>query len=160
MAVESIADIQDILKVLPHRYPFLLVDKVISKELGPDPKTRLGQKIVALKNVTVNEPFFQGHFPDFPIMPGVLQIEAMAQAACLAYVRPGDPEMNFFIASVSEARFRRPVLPGDTLMLHAEIIKDRGQMLMVDAQAKVDGQVVAEAQILAKVAPKDQKDKR
>ncbi|NJL25657.1 MAG: 3-hydroxyacyl-ACP dehydratase FabZ, partial [Calothrix sp. SM1_5_4] len=116
---------RDILKALPHRYPFLLVDRVISLEVGPDPKSRVGSKIVALKNVTFNEPFFPGHFPDLPIMPGVLQVEAMAQASCLAYIRPGDPEFDFFIGSIQDAKFRRPVVPGDTLMLYAEILKDR-----------------------------------
>ena len=88
---------QDIQNYLPHRYPFLLVDKVILLEHSKDPTTRVGNKIIAVKNVTFNEPFFQGHFPGLPIMPGVLQIEAMAQAACLAFVRPSDPPMNYLL---------------------------------------------------------------
>lgn len=142
---------QEILNVLPHRFPFLLVDRVISWQAGPDKNSRTGQKIVAIKNVTFNEPFFPGHFPGLPIMPGVLQVEAMAQAACLAYYRRGDPEMDFFIASISEGKFRRPVTPGDVLELHAEIVKDRGQMQIIRTEAKVNGQVVSEADILAKV---------
>lgn len=150
---------RDILKILPHRYPFLLVDKVVSRSAGPEKGTRVGQKITAVKNVTMNEPFFQGHFPDLPIMPGVLQIEAMAQAACLAYLRPGDQQMDFFIAGINEARFRRPVVPGDTLVLNAEVLKDRGQMLVIRAEATVDGQRVCEAEILAKVASQKDRDK-
>jgi len=136
----------------------MLVDKVIGLETGPDPACRVGYKIKALKNVTFNEPYFTGHFPDLPIMPGVLQIEAMAQAACLAYVRPGDPEFDFFIASLKDAKFRRPVLPGDTLMLFAEVIKDRGTMIAVKAHAEVDGQTVCEAEILAKVTLKSNRE--
>ncbi len=144
----------DVLRLIPHRYPFLLVDRVISLDLTTDPKSRAGQKIVALKNVTVNEPYFQGHFPDLPIMPGVLQIESMAQAACLAYVRPGDPEWDFFIGTVQEAKFRKPVVPGDTLTLYAEIIRDRGSMIVIKGRAEVEKHVVAEMQILAKVSPR------
>ncbi|MGE0526446.1 MAG: 3-hydroxyacyl-ACP dehydratase FabZ [Bdellovibrionales bacterium] len=149
---------RDILEVLPHRFPFLLVDKVISKEEVTEAGSRAGQRITAVKNVTANEPFFPGHFPEMPIMPGVLQLEAMAQAACLAYWRRGDPPMDFFIAAAKEARFRRPVVPGDTLLLFAEILKDRGSMIVVKTEAKVDGQVVSEAEILAKVALKSQRD--
>ena len=151
-------DSRQIMKILPHRYPFVLVDKVVSKEFGPDPASRVGTKIVAVKNVTINEPFFTGHFPDFPVMPGVLQIEAMAQAACLCYVREGDVPQDFFIASIQEAKFRRMVVPGDSLMLHAEIVKDRTSMLQVRTQAKVEGHVVAEALILAKVSPKGKRE--
>lgn len=149
-------DARGILKLLPHRYPFILVDKVVSHEFTNE-ATRAGQKIVVIKNVTLNEPFFQGHFPGLPIMPGVLQIEAIAQAACLAYLRPGDPEFDFFIASLSEARFRRPVVPGDTLTIYAEIVKDRGSMILVRGEAKVDGQVVVECEIMAKINPKSKR---
>lgn len=156
--METLLSSRDIMKLMPHRFPFLLVDKVVMRELGPHATNRTGSKITALKNVTFNEPFFPGHFPDLPIMPGVLQIEAMAQSACLAYLRDGDPEVDFFIASIQEAKFRRPVVPGDQLMLHAEIIKDRGSMLQVRTEARVDGQIAAEAVILAKVAPKAKRD--
>jgi 3-hydroxyacyl-[acyl-carrier-protein] dehydratase len=157
--VETVLDARQIMKIMPHRFPFLLVDKVISRQDGHDmPKSRTGHKIVAIKNVSMNEPFFPGHFPDLPIMPGVLQIEALAQAACLAYVRPGDPEFDFFIASIQDSKFRRPVVPGDQLVLHAEIVKDRGSMLQVKAEGKVDGQTVVECMILAKVAPKTKRE--
>lgn len=157
--MDTLLSSRDILKLMPHRYPFLLVDRVVSREPGTNSNNRAGSKITALKNVTFNEPFFPGHFPDLPIMPGVLQIEAMAQSACLAYMRDGDPEFDFFFVSVQDAKFRRPVVPGDQLMLHAEIIKDRGSLLQVRTEAKVDGQIVAEAMILAKVAPKAMRDK-
>lgn len=150
--METVFTCQEILNILPHRFPFLLVDKVISWTPGPEEKNRAGQKIVAIKNVTFNEPFFTGHFPGLPVMPGVLQIEAMAQAACLAYYRRGDPEMDFFIASADNVKFRKPVVPGDVLELHAEILRDRGSMLTIRTEAKVNGSVVSEADILAKVA--------
>lgn len=150
---------RDILKIMPHRFPFLLIDKVVELHDGPGhPKNRAGHKITAIKNVSFNEPYFPGHFPDMPIMPGVLQIEAMAQSACLAYVRKGDPEFDFFIASIQDAKFRRPVVPGDQLVLKAEIVKDRGSMLQIKAQAEVDGQIASEATILAKVGLKSQRD--
>ena len=153
--MEPVMDTRQILERLPHRYPFLLVDKVMSVEYSADAKNRTGSKIVALKNVTMNEQFFQGHFPGLPVMPGVLQIEAMAQAACLAFSRPGESEKIYYIAGISEAKFRRPVVPGDTLMLHAEIMKDRGSILIVRAECRVDGHLVSEAELMAKVAVKD-----
>lgn len=156
--METVFDVRSILKMLPHRYPFLLVDKVVSLEMGTDPSSRVGNKIVALKNVTINEPFFNGHFPNLPIMPGVLQIEAMAQAACLAFQRKGDPPMDYFIAAIRDAKFRKPVVPGDALMLHAEIVKDRGSILVVKTEARVDGQITAEAELMAKVSPQSKRD--
>lgn len=147
-------DSRGILNLLPHRFPFLLVDKVIQHDRTPEGSPRQGQKIVAIKNVTINEPFFTGHFPEMPIMPGVLQIEAIAQACCLAYLRPNDPEYDFFIASIQSARFRRPVVPGDTLTIYAEIVRERGTMLLVKGEAKVDGQVAVECEIMAKINPK------
>jgi beta-hydroxyacyl-ACP dehydratase FabZ len=156
--MEAGLQVRDIMKMMPHRYPFLLVDRVVAVENGADANSRTGRKITALKNVTFNEPFFPGHFPDLPIMPGVLQIEAMAQAACLAYLRPGDPEYDFFIASITDAKFRRPVVPGDQLMLHAEITKDRGSMLQVKTECRVDGQVASEALILAKVSLRSKRE--
>lgn len=151
--METVWDSRKILEKLPHRFPFLLVDRVLSIEHSKDPSTRVGNKIVALKNVTINEPFFPGHFPGLPVMPGVLQIEAMAQAVCLAFGRDGDPTMDYFVAAINNAKFRRMVVPGDTLILHGEIIKDRGSMLLVKTEARVQDSVVAEAEILAKVTP-------
>ena len=121
----------------------------------------VGRKVVCIKNVTFNEPFFTGHFPDVPIMPGVLQLEALAQSAALAYYKKSDPPMDFMIAAVQDAKFRKPVVPGDTLHLCAEILKDRGgQMILVKAEAKVDGQVVSEANILAAISPKSKRKHR
>ena len=147
----------DILRMLPHRFPFLLVDRV-EEIFNPEPtsagsKSRVGRKIRATKNVTINEPFFPGHFPHRPVMPGVLQIEAMAQVAAISCIEPNGPKMDVAIAGVNNARFRRPVVPGDTLEITAEITKDRGQILMVQCEARVQGQVVAEAELIAKMFP-------
>lgn len=152
--MDAVLNTRDILNLLPHRYPFLLVDKVVSLE-QPSGPNRVGSKIVCIKNVTMNEPFFQGHFPGLPIMPGVLQIEALAQAACLAFVKKEDPQFNFFIAGISQAKFRRQVVPGDQLVLSAEVTRDRGSILLVSCVARVDGQVASEAELMAKVSPKD-----
>jgi beta-hydroxyacyl-ACP dehydratase FabZ len=144
----------DIMRILPHRYPFLLVDRVESIVRGSGPN-RVGTKIRAIKNVTFNEPFFAGHFPHRPVMPGVLQIEAMAQVAALAVAQleKDAAKMDVAIAAIDGARFRRPVVPGDTLELEAEIIKDRGQILQLRTTAKVRGQLVSEAEIIAKMFP-------
>lgn len=156
--METILGPQDILKILPHRFPFLLVDKVVAKKENKAGENRAGQTCTAIKNVTFNEPFFPGHFPEMPIMPGVLQVEAMAQAACLAYARVGDPKMDFFIGSIHDAKFRKPVVPGDTLVMSAEIVKDRGHMIVIKIRTEVDGQLVAESELLAKVTPRSTGD--
>lgn len=144
--------ITEIMKILPHRFPFLLVDRV-EEIVKPSMTTKVGRKIRALKNVTFNEPFFPGHFPHRPVMPGVLQIEAMAQVAALACVELDGPPMDVAIAGVDGARFRRPVVPGDTLEITAEIMKDRSQMVVVRCEARVRGQVVCEAELIAKMFP-------
>ena len=138
-------EIHDIMSYLPHRYPFLLVDRVISLNPGKD--------IVALKNVTINEPFFTGHFPNHPVMPGVLILEALAQAAALLSFRtvdnpPGNDAIVYF-AGIDGARFKRPVVPGDQLMLHAEITRHLKGIWKYKAHAEVDGQLVAEAELMA-----------
>ena len=141
----SVIDIQEILEWLPHRYPFLLVDRVIALTPGKD--------IVAIKNVTINEPFFTGHFPQRPVMPGVLIIEAMAQAAGLLSFKT--PELNltrgsiFYFAGIDHARFKRPVQPGDQLQLEAEIMKIVRGVGKFKCRATVDGKLAAEAEILA-----------
>ena len=154
MGTKPVYDISDILRILPHRFPFLLVDRVDVLDRDLKAKNRVGWKIRAIKNVTFNEPFFPGHFPHRPVMPGVLQIEAMAQAGCLAVVDPNGPEMDVAIAGINEARFRRPVVPGDQLVLTAEIVKDRGQIMVLRCQMHVDGDLAAEAEMIAKVFPK------
>ena len=138
-------DIQEILDLLPHRYPFVLVDRVL--ELIP------GSSIVALKNVTINEPFFAGHFPGRPVMPGVLIIEAMAQAAGLLSFKT--PELNltrgsiFYFAGIDHARFKRPVQPGDQLQLEAQILKIVRGVGKFKCRAMVEGKLAAEGEILA-----------
>ena len=140
------ADIVRILKLLPHRYPFLLVDKIV--DMDGD------LSAVGIKNVTINEQFFQGHFPNFPVMPGVLLIEGMAQTAgalCVANLSESyEPQLVYFM-SIDRARFRRPVLPGDTVHYHMTKKRNRGRVWRFDGKAKVNGQVVAEAEISAMI---------
>jgi beta-hydroxyacyl-ACP dehydratase FabZ len=144
-------DVNEILKILPHRYPFLLVDKILELELS--------QRIVGIKNVTINEPFFQGHFPGFPIMPGVLMIEAMAQvAAILAFKsRKGEEGDLILLAGVDKAKFRGGVFPGDTLKITAEVIKARPPFFRLRGRCFVDETLRSEAELMAVVqkgAPK------
>lgn len=132
----------DIWARLPHRYPFLLVDRVL--EISED-----GKKAVAIKNVTINEPFFQGHFPQYAIMPGVLIIEALAQTAGLVFVNREDNTGKMgVLGGVDHFRFRRPVVPGDCLRLEVELLKMRGPVGRVAGRATVDGQLVAEGEIV------------
>ncbi len=149
MTSKTIIGIEKILKSLPHRYPFLLVDKVI--ELEPE------KKIVAVKNVTFNEPHFLGHFPDLPLMPGVFIIEAMAQAGALMVTsapnfNPEDKLVYFM--SIDGAKFRKPVIPGDVLELHVKAVQNRGAVWKLSAIGMVDGQKVAEAQLAAMIVDK------
>jgi beta-hydroxyacyl-ACP dehydratase FabZ len=140
-------DIQEILNTLPHRYPFLLIDRILEFEKG--------KRIVGLKNVTINEPFFQGHFPGHPIMPGVLLIEAMAQTggvlAMKSYPDPNVQGKLVYFMSIDKAKFRKPVVPGDQVRFELEIIKQRGTITVLKAEAKVDGAVVAEAELMAMI---------
>jgi 3-hydroxyacyl-[acyl-carrier-protein] dehydratase len=147
-------DIAEILKYLPHRYPFLLIDRVLEMELD--------KRILALKNVTFNEPFFTGHFPHLPVMPGVLVVEAMAQAAgVLSFATMGrhsDENSVFYFAGIDEARFKRPVVPGDQLKLEVDILRKSRMLWKFRGTATVDGQVVAEAQLmcaLREIGPRD-----
>jgi beta-hydroxyacyl-ACP dehydratase FabZ len=132
--------------LLPHRYPFLLVDRV--KELEP------GIRIVALKNVTVNEPFFQGHFPGRPVMPGVLIIEAMAQAGGVLVFKSGGPSGKpvVYMTGIDEAKFRRPVVPGDQLRFEINVIKKRPPFWKMQGKAFVDNEMVCEAVVTAMVS--------
>ncbi len=137
-------DIKAIEAILPHRYPFLLVDRVISQEGG--------KKLVAVKSVTVNEPFFAGHFPGHPVMPGVLILEALAQAAALLAKgsMPGDTSNKVtYLMGIDNARFRRPVIPGDRLELHVEVTKNKGSIWKERGVAYVDGEIAAEAEFMA-----------
>jgi 3-hydroxyacyl-[acyl-carrier-protein] dehydratase len=147
-----VMDIQEIQNLLPHRYPFLLIDRVL--EIIP------GQKLTAYKNVTINEPFFNGHFPGQPVMPGVLILEALAQAmAILAYKSENmDPNRKLtYLMGVDGARFRKPVLPGDRLQLAIEVVRHKGSVWKTKGTATVDGVRVAEGEFLATVVDKNAK---
>jgi len=144
-------DINEIIELLPHRYPFLLIDRVVSME--PD------KSIVALKNVTINEPFFPGHYPHHPVMPGVLIIEAMAQASALLSFKsmkakptenPNEKSVYYF-AGIDGARFRQPVGPGDQLIIKSTLVRSMRGLFKFSATAEVDGQLVAEAELMCTV---------
>ena len=140
-------DINEIIDLLPHRYPFLLIDRVVSME--PD------QSIVALKNVTINEPFFPGHYPHHPVMPGVLIIEAMAQVAALLSFKSmeskPDEKSVYYFAGIDNARFKRPVTPGDQLIFKVELTRSMRGVFKFKAIAEVDGQLAAEAELMCTV---------
>ena len=138
-------DINDILAVMPHRYPFLLIDRVL--EMGEC-------SLRAMKNVTMNEPFFQGHFPGTPVMPGVLVVEAMAQAAgflLLCQVEDRDDKLIYF-TGIDKCRFRKPVVPGDQLIFEVEVVAKRSSFAKISGRALVDGEVVCEAQMMSAMA--------
>ncbi len=135
--------IHEIMKILPHRYPMLLVDRVLEIEAG--------KRIVAIKNVTANEQYFQGHFPGAPVMPGVLIIEAMAQCCAILFLRdlPDRDRKLFLFGGVDKARFRKPVFPGDQLRLECDLLQKRSNSLRMHGTASVDGSIVAEAEMLS-----------
>ncbi len=140
------ADIELIMKLLPHRYPFLLIDKIIDMDRD--------ESAVGIKNVTMNEPYFQGHFPGYPVMPGVLIIEALAQTAgalCVHNSGQRDIPQIVYFMGIDNAKFRKPVLPGDQLHLHVKKIRSRGPVWRFACEAKVGGQIVAEAEISAMI---------
>jgi 3-hydroxyacyl-[acyl-carrier-protein] dehydratase len=148
-----VLDVEAIQKILPHRPPFLLVDRVVALEPGV--------RLVGWKSVTMNEPFFVGHFPGKPVMPGVLILEALAQACALLAVRSmgADEDMDdkiTFLMSIDGAKFRRPVVPGDRLELHVEVVKRKGSIWRQKGAAVVDGQTVAEADFMAMLADREQ----
>lgn len=134
-------DVDEIMKKLPHRYPFLMVDKVIELEKG--------KRAVCVKNVTINEPFFQGHYPHTPIMPGVMIIEAMAQSGGLVVDSTADASESVvpLFAAIDKVRFRRVVKPGDQLIITVNVISIRSQVVKVEAKAEVDGELAAEGQL-------------
>ena len=147
-------NIHEILDHLPHRYPFVLIDRVISMELG--------KEIVALKNVTINEPFFPGHFPYHPVMPGVLIVEAMAQAAAILSfktmgVKPSDDSVYYF-AGIDSARFKKPVSPGDQIVFNVKIDRILKGIWKYSGVARVDGSIVAEAQMMCILKAIDKKE--
>jgi len=142
--------IQEIIETLPHRYPFLLVDKIL--ELEPN------KRVVGIKNVTINEPFFQGHFPGHPIMPGVLLLEAMAQTGGVLALKSVPKEevasKVIYFMSIDKAKFRKPVVPGDQVRFELELTKARSNIRAFTAKALVDGVVVAEAELMAMIVDK------
>jgi beta-hydroxyacyl-ACP dehydratase FabZ len=140
-------DINEIRAILPHRYPMLLVDRILELE---------AERIVGIKNVTANEPFFDGHFPGFPVMPGVLIVEAMAQTAGVLVLKSiADRDSKLvFLAAVEQARFRKPVLPGDQLRMEMTIIKRKSFVARIAGRATVDGVLVAEAEMMCTLADK------
>lgn len=141
----AVLDIVAIREILPHRYPFLLVDRIEELE---------AERITGIKNVTVNEPFFVGHFPEFPVMPGVLIVEAMAQVAGVLVLKsiPDRDRKLVFLASIEEAKFRRPVVPGDQLRIEMAVIRRKASVAKMSGKATVNGIVVAEATLMCKLA--------
>jgi beta-hydroxyacyl-ACP dehydratase FabZ len=145
----AILDINEIRAILPHRYPFLLVDRIV--EMEPE-------RIVGIKNVTFNEPFFMGHFPDFPVMPGVLIVEAMAQTAGVLVLKSlgGHGAKLVLLVAIENARFRKPVVPGDTLRMEMKVLKRKVSVAKMAGIATVDGVTVAEVEVMCKLADREE----
>jgi 3-hydroxyacyl-[acyl-carrier-protein] dehydratase len=146
-------DIQEIMGFLPHRYPFLLIDRIVEFEPA--------KRLVAIKNVTINEPFFQGHFPGYPIMPGVLVVEAMAQAGGIIMMHelPDRDEKLVVFTGIERAKFRRPVTPGDQLRIEVEVLSFRTSAGRIDGKAYVDGKLACEATLTCRVVPRNRQAK-
>lgn len=144
--METPMDIREIMRHIPHRYPFILVDRIL--ELEPN------KKVVGLKNVSINEPFFQGHFPGKPIMPGVLILEAMAQTSgvlAVASMKESGKNPLMYFMGLDQVKFRKMVVPGDQLIMELTVMKQRAKIMKLTGTAKVDGQIAAEAQLMATI---------
>lgn len=138
--------IQEIMNFLPHRYPFIMIDRVL--ELEP------GKKVTALKNVTINEPFFQGHYPGAPVMPGVMIVEGMGQAGAILYIESLPPEKKgslLYFMALDKVRFRKPVIPGDQIIFEVEMLRERSKAVKMAGTATVNGNRVAEAELMATI---------
>jgi 3-hydroxyacyl-[acyl-carrier-protein] dehydratase len=148
-----ILDVNEIRRILPHRYPMLLVDRIVELET---------ERIVGIKNVTGNEPFFSGHFPDFPVMPGVLIVEAMAQTAGVLVLKSIEDRASklVLLVSIEYAKFRKPVVPGDQLRMELQMLKRKASVAKMSGKATVDGVLVAEAEVMCKLEDKQEWDKR
>jgi 3-hydroxyacyl-[acyl-carrier-protein] dehydratase len=146
---EPVIDVLKIMKMIPHRYPFLLVDRIVEMEAG--------ERAIGLKNITMNEPQFMGHFPDNPVMPGVLIVEAMAQTAAIVVVEAQEEqtaEKIVYFMTIDNARFRKPVTPGDSMYIHVEKVQARRNVWKFKGEARVDGQLCAEATFSAMIMDK------
>lgn len=145
----TVLDINEIRRILPHRYPMLLVDRIVEMD---------AERVVGIKNVTQNEAFLQGHFPDYPVMPGVLIVEAMAQAAGVLVLKsiPDRDRKLVLLVGIENARFRRPVVPGDTLRMEMSVVKRKASVAKMAGRATVDGVVVAEVEVMCKLADKEE----
>lgn len=144
--METPMDIQDIMKHIPHRYPFILIDRIL--ELEPN------KRVVGLKNVSINEPFFQGHFPGTPIMPGVLILEAMAQTSGVLAIASLEKDREgalMYFMGLDQVKFRKMVVPGDQLIMELKVLKQRAKIMKLEGVARVDGQTAAEAQLMATI---------
>lgn len=146
--MSEVLSIDQIRELLPHRYPFLLVDRVLEREAG--------KRIVGLKNVTINEPFFQGHYPTTPVMPGVLIVEAMAQVGGLAVGGASTADVLPLLAAIEKVRFRQVVKPGDQLIITATVINSRSGVVKIAASAEVDAKVVAEGELTFTLIPREE----
>tara|TARA_B100000749_G_scaffold280896_1_gene280680 strand:- start:51729 stop:52211 length:483 start_codon:yes stop_codon:yes gene_type:complete len=144
--------VNQVKKMLPQRYPFLMVDRVIEVVPSASQDGFTGRKVVIQKNVSVNEPYFNGHFPDYPLLPGVMQVEGMAQACAVCSYTGKNEGQEMVITGINKARFRRPVVPGDILKIEATIIRYRSKIAIFHCIAMVDGEVVSEAEIMASSA--------
>ena len=144
-----ILDVNEIRRILPHRYPMLLVDRIVELE---------AERIVGIKNVTANEAFFSGHFPDYPVMPGVLIVEAMAQTAGVLVLKsiPDRESKLVLLVSIEYAKFRKPVRPGDQLRMELNMLKRKASVAKMSGKATVDGVIVAEAEVMCKLADKEE----
>jgi 3-hydroxyacyl-[acyl-carrier-protein] dehydratase len=147
-AETTVLDVTQIMAILPHRYPFLLIDRVI--------EIRRKERIVAIKNVSINEPYFQGHFPDYPIMPGVLMVEAIAQAggALLLTEVPDRADKLMVFTGIERAKFRRPVVPGDTVRIEVDVLNWKPRAVRMQGNAYVGGKLVCEAVVLCQLVPR------